>query len=636
MPGFIIADEVFFDGSAMTADQVQTFLNQKVSACQDGYTCLKDYRQPTPDVAADAYCDAYVGSPDERASDIIAKVGAACDVSQKAILVTLQKEMSLVTHTWPSDWRFDRAMGYACPDTVPVTCNPDYAGFFYQVYLAARQFQRYSAPETSYHWYPIGAISPVRYSTNTACGSPVVFIENRATAALYYYTPYQPNAAALANLSGTGDGCSAYGNRNFWKFYWDWFGSPYGASVPTVAITGPDTLLEGNRATLNVSLDPSISGRAALQHQRPGGAWGTSTTTVSIVNGVGSVSFGQSAPEMSYRVVYRGGISNSIDMVLVTSTVAITGPETLVPGDRATLDVVVDPTTSGTGTLQYQYPDGAWKTSSTKVPIVNGVGSVSFGQSAPEMSYRVVFAGAESNVLTIDLASPSVTITGPDTLVPGDRATLDVVVDPTTSRTGALQYQYPDGEWKTSSATVPIVDGIGSVSFGQSAPEMSYRVVVAGGVSNVVTIDLATPTVTIDGPTTLAPGGRATLDVSVDPASSGTGALQYQYPDGAWKTSRTTVSISNGTGSVSFGQSAPEMSYRVVFAGGTSNVITIDLATPTVTIDGPTTLAPGGRATLDVSVDPASSGTGKLQYQYPDGAWKTSRTTVSISNGWAR
>ncbi len=265
---------------------------------------------------------------------------------------------------------------------------------------------------------------------------------------------------------------------------------------------------------------------------------------------------------------------------------------------------------------------------------LNGVGSVSFGQSAPEMSYRVVFAGGTSNVITIDLQTPTVTVDGPTTLAPGGRATLDVSVDPASSGTGALQYQYPDGAWKTSSATVPVSNGVGSVSFGQSAPEMSYRVVFAGGTSNVITIDLATPTVTIDGPTTLAPGGRATLDVSVDPASSGTGKLQYQYPDGAWKTSSATVPVSNGVGSVSFGQSAPEMSYRVVFAGGTSNVITIDLQTPTVTIDGPTTLAPGGRATLDVSVDPASSGTGALQYQYPDGAWKTSRTTVSISNGY--
>ena len=53
-----------------------------------------------------------------------------------------------------------------------------------------------------------------------------VFLANRATAGLYNYTPYQPNTAAMANLYGTGDACSAYGNRNFWRMFSDWFGNP--------------------------------------------------------------------------------------------------------------------------------------------------------------------------------------------------------------------------------------------------------------------------------------------------------------------------------------------------------------------------------------------------------------------------
>ena len=51
------------------------------------------------------------------------------------------------------------------------------------------------------------------------------YIQNQATANLYYYTPYQPNAAALRAGYGEGDGCSAYGNRNFYQYFTDWFGS---------------------------------------------------------------------------------------------------------------------------------------------------------------------------------------------------------------------------------------------------------------------------------------------------------------------------------------------------------------------------------------------------------------------------
>jgi hypothetical protein len=53
-----------------------------------------------------------------------------------------------------------------------------------------------------------------------------VFIENRATALLYIYTPYQPNAAALRAGTGEGNACSSYGNRNFSIIYANWFGNP--------------------------------------------------------------------------------------------------------------------------------------------------------------------------------------------------------------------------------------------------------------------------------------------------------------------------------------------------------------------------------------------------------------------------
>jgi hypothetical protein len=35
------------------------------------------------------------------------------------------------------------------------------------------------------------------------------------TPALDNHTPYEPKTAALANLYGSGDSCSSYGNRNF-------------------------------------------------------------------------------------------------------------------------------------------------------------------------------------------------------------------------------------------------------------------------------------------------------------------------------------------------------------------------------------------------------------------------------------
>jgi hypothetical protein len=226
--GNIISDALFFDGAAMSASAVQSFLAAKVPTCASGYVCLKDYRQSTPNRAAEAgRCAAYTGASNESAATIIAKVGAACGISQKSLIVLLEKEQSLVTDSSPSSTQYRSATGYGCPDTS--ACDSLYYGFFNQVYMAALQFKRYAANPTGYN-HIAGRWNSIRYHPNSACGSSQVFIQGQATAGLYNYTPYQPNAAALANLYGTGDGCSAYGNRNFWRIHTDWFG-------PTTAVS---------------------------------------------------------------------------------------------------------------------------------------------------------------------------------------------------------------------------------------------------------------------------------------------------------------------------------------------------------------------------------------------------------------
>ena len=117
-----------------------------------------------------------------------------------------------------------------CPDT-PAGCSAASAGFFWQLYKGAGQLQWYSNPAGSFTWLKPGrTISRPYQANNPGCGAQSFVLENKATAALYYYTPYVPNQTALANLYGVGDVCSAYGNRNFFRDYTDWFGSPIGGS----------------------------------------------------------------------------------------------------------------------------------------------------------------------------------------------------------------------------------------------------------------------------------------------------------------------------------------------------------------------------------------------------------------------
>ncbi len=257
-PGNIISDAVFFDSSTMTEAQIASFLRQRVPSCQSGYVCLKDFSQTTQTRAADAYCRAYQGGASESAARIILKVAQACGINPQVLLVTLQKEQGLVTHTWPSDWRYTIAMGQGCPDTA--ACDTRYYGFHNQVLGAARQFRVYGQ-STYFTWYAPGKTWNVLYNPNHGCGSSPVRIENQATANLYYYTPYQPNAAALRAGYGEGDGCSSYGNRNFFNYFTDWFGSTQTRASALVRASGRAEVYlvaNGQKHHVQTSADLSI------------------------------------------------------------------------------------------------------------------------------------------------------------------------------------------------------------------------------------------------------------------------------------------------------------------------------------------------------------------------------------------
>ena len=267
-PGNIISNEVFFDEDTMTISQIQDFLEKKVPACQSGYTCLKDWYDTSRTTSADAMCGAYSGGVKERASRIIYKVAQACGINPQVFLVMLQKEQGLVTHTWPSKWRYTIAMGQGCPDTA--ACDTRYYGFFNQVYGAAWQLKRYANPPGTsqfFTWYAPGNTWNILYHPNRDCGSAPVTVMNQATANLYYYTPYQPNSAALRAGYGEGNTCSSYGNRNFYNYFSDWFGSLQGdpCVVPPGSVSASWTYTVTDRTTArSAPNDDCKSGAAAM------------------------------------------------------------------------------------------------------------------------------------------------------------------------------------------------------------------------------------------------------------------------------------------------------------------------------------------------------------------------------------
>lgn len=241
--GKIMSDDVFFKPSSMSSQDIQFFLNSMVPSCDTWgtqpyagttraaygtsrgypppYTCLKDYFENPTTHQNNANGGSVPGGA--SAADIIKFAADTYGISPKVLIVLLQKEQSLVTDTWPFPLQYRSATGYGCPDTAP--CDAEYYGFYNQVMKAAFQFKRYAQFPAQYR-YKAYQTNYIQWHPNAACGGTNVYIENQATAGLYNYTPYQPNATALSNLyGGQSDGCSSYGNRNFWRMYSDWFGS---------------------------------------------------------------------------------------------------------------------------------------------------------------------------------------------------------------------------------------------------------------------------------------------------------------------------------------------------------------------------------------------------------------------------
>jgi len=244
-PGLIISDSVFYDFGTMTVDDIQRFLDSKVANCtaKGSPTCLRYYVTDVPAQKADVgRCAAIPAAANQSAAQVIFTVANACGINPRVLLVMLQKEQGLISSTNPTTYMYKAAMGYGCPDSNPAICGNVYTGLFNQVYHAAGQMRWYGNPKGSYTYLKPGKTisrpySPKSYAvldkngnvvTPAKCGFKSFVLQNQATANLYYYTPYAPNDAALKNLYGLGDSCSAYGNRNFWRYYWDWFGSPIG------------------------------------------------------------------------------------------------------------------------------------------------------------------------------------------------------------------------------------------------------------------------------------------------------------------------------------------------------------------------------------------------------------------------
>lgn len=225
--GYIISDHQMTDYNSMSEADIQNFLwskgrcyNTNFSGVGTRVDYFSDHTPPTTWHVANGHtvCLAEENMNGESAAHIIWQAAQDYRINPKVLIVLLQKETGVITDPIPNSWDYQRATGYGCPDTA--ACSEKYYGFKNQIRNAAELFRIVMDGNSSY--YPIGN-NYIQYNPNASCGGSNVYVQNLATSALYRYTPYQPNAGALAAGYGTAH-CGAYGNRNFYSYFEDWFG----------------------------------------------------------------------------------------------------------------------------------------------------------------------------------------------------------------------------------------------------------------------------------------------------------------------------------------------------------------------------------------------------------------------------
>ena len=223
--GNIISDYTMSNTSTMNENQIQEFLTKK-NPCGDTniwranqYSGYKYHIENGKFVCLSQETFEYNGTK-QTAAQVIYEAARDYRINPQVLLVLIEKEQSLISDTWPNSIQYRSATGFGCPDTAE--CDSKYYGFRNQVRNAAKLFR--DVLDGGYTNYPVGQ-NFIYYNPNFACGGSQVYIENLATSALYRYTPYQPNAAAVANYPGTSY-CGAYGNRNFYALFIRWFGDP--------------------------------------------------------------------------------------------------------------------------------------------------------------------------------------------------------------------------------------------------------------------------------------------------------------------------------------------------------------------------------------------------------------------------
>jgi hypothetical protein len=248
-PNLLVSDTAFSDTQTFSgAAGIQQFLATKGSVLANTDPAfLQMLREPQINLLKSA-----IGDPEPNldhlrtAAQLIWDASQMTGINPQVILVTLEKEQSLIDGSFSSTSKeqtaLDHAMGFSCPDSTG--CSSQFGGFYFQLFgtIDAQGNKYLGAPASLMRSFntPNGR-GPMVDASGSTLGSPLITVSHVGDTILIGNTQGPPNNAPATQSVTLGDSATAAlyrytphvynGNYNFWKFFSTWFKYPNGTLV---------------------------------------------------------------------------------------------------------------------------------------------------------------------------------------------------------------------------------------------------------------------------------------------------------------------------------------------------------------------------------------------------------------------
>ncbi len=402
----------------------------------------------------------------------------------------------------------------------------------------------------------------------------------------------------------------------------------------TLTITSPNTLpVQGTLVATASSTAALGLGGSIVFSITSGSGSATVNATSGLITGIGSGTVTLVASTAGNLVYAPATTSQILNITSTTPTLSITSANTLNVNETLTATVSTTAINSSGGGITYAIVAGsgsATVNSTTGFVTAISVGTVTLtATSAGDANY---YPASASQLITINKTTPTLTIISANTVNVNGALTVTTSTNATGGRGGLITYAIATG---SGSATINSGTGL---LIGYSAGTVTVTATSAGdtnyystSVSQLITINKTTPTLTITSADTVNVNGSLTATTNTSATGGRGGAFGYSILAGSGSaTVNPSTGLINGVSAgtvILMVSSAGDSSYNSASA---SQVLIINMITPTLTITSSNQLNVDGSLSATVVTTATDGRGGAFSYSILGGSGSA---TVDPSTG---